>query len=422
MRSKSLCVAAGCMLFSVLPLLPIFSSGTPRSATEKVLYSFAGGKDGQSPSSDLTLDSEGNLYGTTFFGGEENCVYRGETWPGCGTVFELRRTVDGWKEQILYRFNASGNNVGGALPAAGLIFDNAGNLYGTTEGQPNDCDQGNVFKLSPATSGEWTETVLYSFTCGNGYNPTIDLVFDNKGDLFGVASDIVFELIPQANGSWAEVTLHKFNGAPDGLYPDAAVVLDSSGNVYGTTTWGGTGKCYLGCGIVYKLSPAQNGDWTETVLYNFTRGRGFAENPSSGLILHDPDHLFLTTVAGGDGLGALVELTQAQKGWEQRVLYRFYGNPDGYDPIGKVEINAGVGFGATSRGGTSGLGTIFGLERSPANKWRETVLHSFAGGSDGSYPAAGMVSDSHGHLFGTTSAGGTGCKGNGCGTVYEITP
>jgi hypothetical protein len=168
-----------------------------------------------------------------------------------------------------------------------------------------------------------------------------------------------------------------------------------------------------------------DGSWTETVIYNFARGGGFAVNPSSGLILDHPGHLFITTVAGGDGLGTVVELTKSQRGWEQRVLYRFYGSPDGHMP-GKVEINAGVGFGVTLYGGTDGVGTVFGLEHSALNGWKERVLHSFAGGSDGSGPAAGLVSDSHGHLYGTTLNGGsgTGCGNgeNGCGTVYEITP
>lgn len=426
MRSKSLCVAAGCILLTAF-LIPIFSSGASPSVTtakERILHSFTGGGDGAYPYSDLTLDGAGNLYGTTFGGGEIYCVYRGETWSGCGTVFELKRTPDGWKEQILYRFNLSGNNVGGALPAAGVTFDNAGNLYGTTEGLPNDCDQGNVFKLAPDSLGVWTETVLYTFGC-EGYNPHADLVFDNKGDLFGIATDTIFELIPQAKGAWKEVTVHQFKGAPDGATPASGLVLDSLGNIYGTTIAGGTGRCYYyqqGCGIVYKLTPGQNGNWTETVLYNFVRrGGGFGVNPSGGFILENPGQMFLTTLAGGDGLGTVAELIQGQKGWDQHVLYRFYGDPDGSGPIGKVEIHAGAGFGVTSRGGTSFLGTVFGVERSATRGWRERVLHNFAGGDDGSYPEAGVVSDSHGNLYGTTSGGGAGCKG-GCGTVYEITP
>ena len=429
MRKRDFWIAASCILAG-LGLFPLFSSGASPASTEKVLYSFAGGTDGENPSSDLTLDSEGNLYGTTTYGGEVTCVYHGETFPGCGTVFELKRTADGWSEQILYRFNINGNSSGGALPAAGVIFDKAGNLYGTTEGIPNECGQGNVFELTPNSQGAWTETVLYSFTCeGGGYNPATDLVFDDKGDLFGTAGNIVFELLPRADGSWEEVTLHTFTGKPDGAIFSSGVLLDSQGHVYGMTQSGGTGTCMynrktFGCGIVYELIPSAEGagHWAENVVYNFARGGGFAVNPSGGLILDRPGHLFITTAAGGDGLGTVAELTRSQKGWEQSVLYRFYGGPDGNQPAGRLVINAGVGFGVTNRGGTNGLGTVFGLKGLDTGGWKAGVLYSFAGGSDARNPTTGLVSDSQGNLYGTTIAGGVqGCY-EGCGTVYEVTP
>lgn len=429
MRRKSLWIAAGCVL-AVVGLRPVFSSSAPPPSNEKVIYSFQAGSDGVYPS-DLTIDSEGNLYGTTSEGGEPTCVYYGSTWAGCGTVFELKRTADGWKEEILYRFNAKGNNVGGALPAAGVTFDKAGNIYGTTYGNPNECGQGNVFKLAPDSHGGWTETVLYSFTCeGAGYNPDSDLVFDAQGNLFGTAQDAVFELIPQADGTWKEETLHVFNGSPDGAVLSSAVVLDSSGNLWGTSTSGGTGRCQRfvftpGCGIVYKLTPTSGGKWTETVVYDFARGGGNAVSPSGGFILESAGHLFGTTLAGGDGIGSVFELTQAQKGWKQNVLYRFYGSPDGEFPSGQLEMNsAGAVFGVAPRGGKNGYGILFEVESSKTHGRTEKVLHSFAGGSDGAYPYAGVVSDSHGHLYGTTSVGGTGtaCNNYGCGTVYEVTP
>jgi uncharacterized repeat protein (TIGR03803 family) len=191
---------------------------------------------------------------------------------------------------------------------------------------------------------------------------------------------------------------------------------------------GGTGKCEYnyqvpGCGIAYKLSPSADGKWTETVIYNFVRGGGFAVTPSGELILDNAGQLLGTSIAGGDGLGTVFVLRQSQKGWEQEVLYRFYGDPDGGLPVGKVVINpAGVLIGATKGYGKGpGSGSVFVLERS-GKAWRERVIHSFAAGSDGSYPEAGLVSDSHGHLFGTTANGGRGCTSEGCGTVYEITP
>jgi hypothetical protein len=422
MRQKTFWIAASCIL-AVIALRPLFSSGAAPASTEKVIYSFTGGNDGEYPSSDLTLDSEGNLYGTTTDGGG-TCVYHGVQYPGCGTVFELKRGADGWKEQVIHSFKA-GNE--GSFPGAGVIFDKVGNLYGTTTGF--DAEDGNVFKLTPNLRGGWTESVLYRFS--SGFWPQPSLVFDSQGNLFGVTPDSVFELMPQSNGSWKEVTLHNFTGAPDGAIPSSAVVLDSLGNVYGLTESGGTGMCeYVtrvpGCGIVYELTPTSDGKWTETIIYEFARGGGFAVNPMGGLILDNASHLFGTTVAGGNGIGTVFELTRLQKGWEQRVLHRFYGNPDGENPLGKLEKRSdGVLFGVTSRGGKSdaGSGTVFELEPSETNGWRERILHSFAGGRDGSNPLAGVVSDSQGHLYGTTQTGGsgTGCN-ESCGTVYEITP
>jgi hypothetical protein len=429
MRRKNFWIAAGCILVMV-GLRPVFSSGAPPAAGEKVIYSFQGGTDGAGPS-DLTMDSEGNLYGTTGGGGEPTCVYYGDTWNGCGTVYELKRTQDGWKEQILFRFNANGDNVGGALPAAGVTFDKAGNIYGTTSGNPNDCGQGNVFKLTPDSHGEWKETVLYTFTCGNGYNPDSDLVFDAQGDLFGTAQDVVFELIPQGNGKWKEITLHQFKGAPDGWSLSSGVVLDSSGNIWGTTTSGGTRRCEYaantsGCGIVYKLTPTSGGKWNETVVYEFARGGGRAVTPSSGFRFESAGHFFGTSLAGGDGIGSVFELTESQKGWEQNVLYRFIGYPDGDFPLGQLEVNsAGALLGVTYDGGKTGYGIIFEVDLSKTNGRRtEKVLHNFAGGADGAYPTAGVISDSHGHLYGTTSGGGSGtaCGNYGCGTIYEVTP
>jgi hypothetical protein len=295
--------------------------------------------------------------------------------------------------------------------------------------------------LSPGSHGGWTESVIYNVTCqSDGCSPQTDLVFDAQGDLFGTTSvggtvahlcdnngcGTVFELIPKSDGSWKEATLYEFTGAPDGGQPSSAVVLDSLGNVYGMTELGGTGNClhipiYSGCGIVYELTPSSGGGWTETVISDFAPGGGFAVIPSGGFILDKAGHLLGTSLAGGDGLGAVFELKQFQKGWEQKVLYRFYGNPDRKTPVGKVEMNKdGALFGVTSRGGAGKMGTVFELERSPTNGWKERVLHSFAGSpdGDGSDPEAGVVSGSGGRLYGTTNTGGT----SKVGAVYEITP
>jgi hypothetical protein len=364
------------------------------------------------------MDSEGNIYGTTAWGGGNGCNY------GCGTVFELKRTASGWQEKILYRFHGSSNN-----PAAGIIFDRAGNIYGTTLGTRNDCNQGNVFELTPNSQGGWTETVLYSFDCANsGYNPQSDLVFDEQGDLFGTAQTSVFELIPKGGGKWKEVTVHDFKGQPDGQQTTSAVAIDSSGNLWGTTQAGGTKRCgyqdLRGCGIVYKFAPENGGKWSETAVYEFARGSGNAVNPSNAFLMKTPEDFLATSSGGGDGSGAVFELTQSGKKWTQQVLYRFLGYPDGAYPIGQLKTNSTGGLlGVTYDGGKSDLGTIFEIEPSNGNAWKEKILHHFSGGGDGAYPIAGVISDSKGHFYGTTTTGGTGTACNaGCGTVYEITP
>lgn len=409
-------------------LCPIVSSGFAPGATEKVIYSFQGGNDGLFPLSELTLDGEGNLYGTAGSGG----IY------GNGAVFELKRTSNGWKQQIIYSFTGGGDTS----PESGVVFDSAGNLYGITDGYYEQNIPARVFKLTPNDKGKWTETVLYIFSVG-AYGPQDDLVVDSHGDLFGTLTagggsgcefgcGIVFELIPTKVLPWREITLHSFTGAPDGAIPASGVVLDSSGNVYGTTVSGGLGKCTMGempgCGVIYELTSGSPGGWAETILYNFIRGRGLSVSPSRSLILEKPG-LFLGTASfGGDGRGTVFEISQSQTGWDQEVLYRFYGAPDGDTPVGRLAVDtAGRLFGATYRGGRKGGGTVFQLESSKANGWRESVLHSFTGvNGDGLAPQAGLVSDGQGHLYGTTEYGGDGPKQCGgeesaCGTVYEIT-
>lgn len=429
MRRRSLWIAVSCIL-AVVGSLPVFSYGAAQASTGKILYTFTGGSDGGAPLSDLTLDAAGNLYGTTNIGGTGTACN-----GGCGTVFELEHSADGWKEQVLYSFQGGKD---GFFPVTGVIFDGSDNLYGTTlaGGSGNG---GTVFKLASNSHGGWTESVLYNFTGGSdGSQPNTDLVFDAQGDLFGTTSfggnscnnfgcGTVFELVPQSNGTWKESTVYEFAGAPDGAYPSTAVVLDSLGKIYGMTKFGGTGKCVTsdssGCGMVYQLAPTSGGGWTETVIYDFARGGGSAVMPSGGLILDKANHLYGTTLEGGNGTGTVFELTQAQKGWEQRVLHRFYGNPDGIIPVGRVAMNAfgdlfGVTSGRLSKPAAGGV--VFELQRSGMHDWRERILYSF--GSDGDLPVAGVVSDSHGHLYGTTQFGGSGKCDLGCGVVYEVIP
>lgn len=427
-----LCLALTC-LHLALP------SNLAAASSAKIIYTFAGGADGAAPESDLIADAAGNLYGTTNGGGT------GCGTNGCGTVFELIRTKDGWKHQVLYRFAGAPND--GATPTAGLVFDTAGNLYGTTSQGGSSCPYsgcGTVFKLAPNSHGGWAESVLYAFTGtnGDGFDPNTDLVFDSQGNLYGTTLSggqyitgncgsnkfsgcgVVFRLTPNSHGTWTETVIHIFGGAPDGGVP-AALVLDSDRNIYGTTAYGGTGVCNLyggkngpphGCGVLYKLTPSSGG-WAEAALYNFFHGRGLAKFPSGGLILEKPGRLLGTSSYGGDGDGAFFQIEQPEKGWEQTVLYRFYGNPDGTNPVGRVAMDPqGNLFGATFSGGTNGGGTVFELARGE-HGWKERVL--FNANSTDYSPQAGPMVDSDGHVYGTLF--GSIYAGN-FGAVYEIIP
>ena len=233
--------------------------------TEKILHSFGIGLDGFSPTAGLIFDAHGNLYGTTADGGHAQIS---GTFKG-GTVFELTKMCGGWTEKILHNF-ASGND--GYNPEAGLIFDAAGNLYGTTSGGGMGPTQANgtVFELSPSAERDWAEKVLYNFgvPSGTGFTPAAGLILDASGNLFGTTTaggtagtgtdcysyecGTVFELTPAAGGVWNESTLHNFQGTPtDGGSPFAGLISDGSGNLYGTTSRGGKDSK----GTVFEITP-----------------------------------------------------------------------------------------------------------------------------------------------------------------------
>jgi uncharacterized repeat protein (TIGR03803 family) len=428
---RTVLLTLGILLLATSARLAL-SADVAAASSGKIIYSFAGGADGAYPESDLILDASGNLYGTTFQGGA----------IGGGTVFELIRTKDGWKHQVLYSFGTSHND--GAEPTAGLIFDSAGNLYGTTSGGGgSNCygsGCGTVFKLSPNSHGGWTESILYSFTGsnGDGGNPNTDVVFDSKGNLYGttwsggqynksgcyLGCGVVFRLTPNHDGTWTETLIHVFAGAPDGSYPASAVVLDVDGNVYGTTEYGGTETCaggsFRGCGSVYKLAPNSGGGWTESLVYSFHRFQGTAQSPLGGFLLTADGLILGTSSVGGNGYGAVYQLAQSGKGWEQTVLYRFYGAPDGRSPIGRLAVGPnGSVYGATALGGPllkDNYGTVFEV-RQVNGRWRERVL--FGCNSEAYNPQAGPIVDSKGRVYGTLA--GSSYGGN-FGAVYEIIP
>ncbi len=386
----------------------LFVTSTRAAAQEQVLHSFANnGTDGLDPDGGAIFDAAGNLYGTTWAGG---------TYDG-GTVYELTPAAGGgWTEKVLHSFNNNGTDA--AYPAAGLIFDAAGNLYSTTAGG-GAYRNGAVFELTPTAGGGWTEKVLYSFN-GNGTGgdaPYSGLVFDAVGNLYGTtyyggtySGGTVFELSPQAGGGWTEKVLHSFGNGTDASAPFSGLTFDTAGNLYGTSEIGGADSA----GTVYELSPQAGGGWTEKVLYSFANNGTDGTVPRAGVIFDAAGNLYGTAFAGGAyKLGALFELTPAGGGtWTEKVLHSFGNGTDGADPYAMLVFDtAGNLYGTTYQGGSYGGGTVFRF-----NAQGEVLLHSFSG-ADGSEPFAGLIFDAAANLYGTTTSGGA----SNVGTVYEIT-
>jgi len=340
---------------------------------EKAIYNFQGGSDGAFPYGTLAVDKSGNLYGTTLEGGAHNGGI-----GGAGTVY---RVTPAGGETVLYSFAAYVNDGDG--PFAGVVLDKEGNIYGTTisGGTSSNCSGGcgTAFELA---QGTWAETILYNFPGGTtgGCSSRTPLLFDKKGNLYGTnqacgpnGGGAAFEL--EAADSWNYQILHAFSdasGSTDGDEPWGNLAFDKKGNLYGTTTAGGT----IGSGTVYKLTPPSKNqtNWTEQVIYNF------------GSVTDD----------------ALI-------------------------PAGGVTINTKTGnlYGTSMLGGTGGAGTVFELTPPSATEteWTEQVLHSFSGfTTDGDNPDYSPITlDSAGDLYGTTIAGGSSTNA-GYGTVFEVIP
>jgi hypothetical protein len=362
------------------------------------------------------------------------------------------------KERVLYNFQQNGTDA--YDPQATLIFDKAGNLYGTTvQGgiYDSDCNGNNtligcgaVFELKRSAHGQWSEAVLHSFdwTKNDGGTSYGSLILDNSGNLYGTTNiggtggcdntytlgcGIVFELTPGAHGQWTENILHNFdNVGTDGLYPYAGLISDKAENLYGTTTGGGSNQS----GTVFELVKGSNGQWTEKVLYSFKGGTD-GLGPYGGLIFDKAGNLYGTTsYYGAYGGGTVFELVRGSNGqWTEKVLHSFnYNDKDGYDSVAGLTFDkAGNLYGTTQYGGTGqcmgsgrvvGCGTVFELKPGAHGKWTEKVLHSFqANGKDGWYPYAGLILDKAGNLYGTTFWGGaysSTCNDYGCGTAFEL--
>jgi uncharacterized repeat protein (TIGR03803 family) len=397
---------------------------------ETVLHNFSLSAVGAAPpASSLISDASGNLYGTAGGGSGTNCGA-----GGCGTVFEMSpKQGDGWGMKVIHTFTNNGKD--GYQTSFPLLFDAAGNLYGTTVLGGAHAG-GAVFELMPKAGGGWTERIVYSFNGSNttrGAFPDAGLAIDSAGNLYGTTlgggsgaasgAGTVFVLKPAVSG-WTESVLYSFlsNGA-DGTVPQAGVTLDSLGNIYGTTSNGGAHNY----GTVFELSPAPGGGWTELVLHSFDPFANEGGYPYGGLALDSSLSLYGTTFTGGSAgfncsgqtCGTVFQLSKNSKGeWALTTLHSFGVGSDGQRPESVTPIIDSLGnlYGTTSAGGDYGYGTVFELSPGVGGVWTETLLHSFGQGKDGQSPAAGLIFDSAGNLYGTTVDGGAA----GGGIAFEI--
>jgi uncharacterized repeat protein (TIGR03803 family) len=354
----------------------------------------------------MVFDSAGNLYGITYYGGSSsNCGAD----IGCGTVFELSPAGGtAWTQTTIYNFQ---NLSDGALPLGGLTFDSAGNLYGTNFGSSGGghSHPGVAFELSPASGNSWTFTSLHTFDqTKETVPPSSSLTIDAAGNLYGVtyyggrySNGSVFEL-SRTGKVWKETILHSFGGPGDGALPYGPLVIDSEGNLYGTTSAGGS----AGWGTAFELSRQTSGVWKENLLYTFVSAR----SPQAGLILDSAHNLYGTTVAGGAyGYGVVFRLTPVKQngnvGWKYVELYNFTNGADGGGPASPLTFDAAGnlygtdGADPTSCQGYYGCWQVYKLSVGSNGLWQIAALYPIPNQSDPGN--VGLVLNSSGDIFGT---------------------
>jgi hypothetical protein len=423
-RLKSASTNALIVLVCLL-VLGVGLSTAAQGQTLTVLHAFTGGSDGSEPYAGLTIDSGGNLYGTTSYGGYtgDNCG------SGCGVVFKLTRHGSNWLLNPLYAFHGGSD---GATPTARVVFGPDGALYGSTSiGGGTGCGGsgcGTVFRLQPSATAcsafpcPWRETVLYRFTGGSdGASPNIGgLVFDANGNIYGAAAGggnlgspctpsgcgLIFELIREEQ-NWTESVLYSFTGGLDGANPLGGLTFDQAGNLYGDNYQGSA----------YELSPTESG-WVEKTLIS-----GLLQ-PIGGLAFDSAGNLYGTTIFGGNqAAGNVFELAPGGGGWTYTQIYSIVGYGNGPEDTPVFDSAGNLYVTSSFSGGLAG--ELFELTPSGGG-WTYTSLHSFSGGSDGGVPIGNVALGANGPMFGTTLSGGNqngSCAGQGgCGVVYEITP
>lgn len=430
-RGEFLATVLGVLLH--VPTLWAFTSGSE--------YKFQSAATGEEPTTGLVADGSGNFYGTTLGGGISNeSACMGGGFPGytCGTIFKAARDQGGrWTETVIYEFTGG---TDGAFPSGSLTLDEEGNLYGTTQqGGVIGCTCGTVFELTSNQDGSWAENTLYNFQGGaDGYEPVAGVVFDALGNLYGTTSGggssllygTAFKLTPNQIGQWTKSVIYNFQGDSSGSSP-GAVVFDSAGNLDGMVSSGGLAECK--CGAVYQLTPSPTGTWTQTILHSFTGQRHDGAIPSefSRLTFDAAGNIYGDAMQGGDrecACGIVFQLHPNSDGsWTEQVLHIFHG-PDGREPVGgEVFDSEGNLYGTTGSGGQGecyryGCGTIFELTSTRSGVSFRPVASFYK--RYGTAPVSGVIVDTSGHLYGTAAGGGiSSCyPPYGCGAVFEIKP
>lgn len=430
LRFANLCFAnlrlAGLGFAGLLTTLTAFSA-LPAAAQDtrhiSIIHTFAGGHTTGNPTGDpLTADSAGNLYGVTFWGGN----FHGCSDMGCGVAYRLTpATGGGYTTSILYKFPGG---TQGAEPSH-LTLDAAGNLYGVLS-SGGLYGGGAVFELSPTSSGPWTFTTLYSFPINsnfeypNGELPTGGVIFDSAGNMYGTTAyggtfagglGTVYEMSPNGSGGWNQTVLYSMEYTA--THPNGPLTFDAAGNLYGTSA-GGDGEN----GVVFKLTPVTGGGWTYSTIYSFTGGSD-GSAPEAGLTLDAAGNLYGTTATGGalHNSGTVFELSPTSGGaYTFNLVYTFQGLENSGNSYFPVTLDSSGNLYGSANGGPTDHGYVFELSPS-ASGWTFGLVHGFTGGADGQQPGA-LILDSTGALYGTTAYGATpGCiNDSGCGTVFKL--
>ena len=405
-RRRCLGTAAALAIMLVLALVATHAA---QAQTFTVIHNFTGGQDGAYPAAGLAMDSAENLYGTT------------GDFIDNGKVFRLRHSGSGWILNTLYTFAGDSD---GRFPIAAVTLGQDGSLYGTTAygGGPQDC--GTVFNLKPFPTppptalSPWQESVLHRFTGppSDGCDVYSNVISDQTGNLFGTTywggtHDVgtVYELM-RSGSTWTVNVLYNFTWGDDGGAPYAGLVFDGSGNLYGTASGSG-----INAGSVFELTPSGSG-WTYHSLHIFQSGGTDGMNPYSGLVFDRSGNIYGATVYGGQyGGGTVFELSPSGGSWTYTLLYSLQG---AVGPLSSLTLDAdGNLYGTRQGNGSSDDGSVFELTPSQGG-WVFTDLHDFTGGADGATPEGSVIVDATGNLYGTASSGGA----YGYGVAFEITP